>query len=181
MPIRDQHNEENLIQSLKRKDEEAFNQLYTNYSAALYGIIIKIIDSNEVANDLLQEVFLKIWRGIDRYDRKKGRLYTWMINIARNTAIDMVRSPSFQRENKNLELAPNQNKIKDGLSNHIRIDHLGLKEIVQKLDTNYQIIIDLAYFKGYTQKEIAEFLNIPLGTVKTRSKKALTELKRILK
>lgn len=180
MPIIDQYNEDRLIKSLKHKDEQAFNYLYDNYSAALYGIVIKVIGSVEEANDLLQEIFIKIWRNIDNYDSKKGRLYTWMLQIARNTAIDKLRSSGFQRENSNVSLAHNPLVTTESSSDNIHIDHLGLKDIVQKLDKNYQLIIELAYFKGYTQQEIAEMLKIPLGTVKTRSRKALIELKKIM-
>ncbi len=81
---------------LKQHQEPAFNYLYDHYSASLYSVILNIVPDKELANDVLQEVFLKIWRQIDTYDTTKGRLFTWMLNVARNASIDIIRSKNFQ-------------------------------------------------------------------------------------
>lgn len=174
-------NEAQLIDSLKGRDQSAFSYLYDNYAAALYGVIIKIIGREEAANDLLQESFVKIWKNIATYDESKGRLYTWMLNITRNTAIDLLRSSKFKQSRSTDNIEDNSNKIKGNLGNTIKVDNFGVKQIVDRLEEKYQKIIDLSFFKGYTHEEIAQELSIPLGTVKTRSRSALLQLKNIMK
>ena len=88
------YTEQELISLLKSRDNRAFGYLYDNYSAALFGIITQIVGDMELANDVLQEVFINVWRKIETYDPTKGRLFTWMLNIARNASIDILRSKS---------------------------------------------------------------------------------------
>ncbi|RYZ35433.1 MAG: sigma-70 family RNA polymerase sigma factor [Sphingobacteriales bacterium] len=175
------HTEPDLVASLKNKDQLAFGYLYDNYGGALYGVVMKVINKEESAKDLLQEVFVKIWRNIDSYDAAKGRLYTWMLNIARNAAIDVLRSSGFNQDKKISDLENNVHVEAAGLSTAIKTDHIGLKQIVNGLKEEYRQIIDLAYFQGFTQEEIAKELNIPVGTVKTRSRSALIQLKSLMK
>lgn len=171
--------ETELISLLKSKDEKTFNYLYDNYSGALYGIILKVLGKEELANDVLQEVFVKIWRSIEQYDSSKGRLYTWMLNIARNSAIDTLRSKSFQQEQKTTDI-DNNVYLNDGRrSSTNNTDVLGLKKSVMNLKPEFRVLIDLAYFQGFTQEEISQALNIPLGTVKTRMRNAILELKSV--
>lgn len=181
MPPHTINNETELVALLKSKDQQAFSYLYDNYGGAIYGIIIKIIGNEESARDLLQEVFIKIWRSMDSYDAGKGRLYTWMLNIARNSAIDVLRSSRYNQDKKISELENNVHNDNNALSTSIKTDHIGLKKIVSALKEEYRQIIDLAYFKGYTQDEIAKELNIPVGTVKTRSRSALIQLKSVMR
>lgn len=165
---------------LKGKDTEAFNVLYDNYSAALYGVISRIVESEATAQDILQDVFVKIWKRIDSYDSTKGRLFTWMLNIARNTAIDELRSAQHKQGIKNHTIEDSVNTINSSQSTSIKTDQIGLKETVLKLKSEYKLIIDLLYFKGYTQEEVSQEFNIPLGTVKTRTRAALTDLRKLL-
>lgn len=176
-----QYTEAELVALLKSKDQQAYNYLYGNYAAALYGVIMKVLSNNEeAAKDLLQEVFIKIWKGIDSYDATKGRLYTWMLNIARNSAIDVLRSAKYNNDKKISDIDNNVHMDSNTLSTSIKTDHFGLKKIVDGLKDEYKQIINLAYFKGYTQEEVAEELNIPIGTVKTRSRSALLQLKNLM-
>lgn len=175
------YNEETLILLLRKKNEEAFRYLYDHYAAALYGVVLKVVNEQELANDLLQEVFVKIWNRIDSYDPQKGRLFTWMLHIARNTAIDMLRSRAYQQQEKNQSLESNVhigNSVQ--MSSAVRVDEIGLKNILNRLSDEQRILIEKAYFKGYTQEEIARELQIPLGTVKTRIRHALQKLRDIL-
>ena len=175
------YTEEELVSLLKSKNIEAYNTLYDNYSASLYGIITRIIPAEEIAQDVLQDVFIKIWKSIDSYDTTKGRLFTWMLNIARNSAIDYSRSKQFKIENKNQDI---NNSVYELNKQHLTVmntDTIGLKEEVVKLKDDYRVLIDLIYFKGYTQEETAKELNIPLGTVKTRVRAAIMELRKIIK
>ena len=180
--------EEELIALLKNKDEKAFNYLYDNYSGALYGLILKIVAVSEYAEEVIQDVFVKIWKNTDQYDASKGRLYTWMINIARNTALDYLKSKGYQNEQKNHSLSNFVHKDDAALlAGQVdetaikRSDQIGMKNIINSMKREWQELIELAYFQGYTQTEIAEKLQIPIGTVKTRTRNALTELKKLLK
>ncbi|MES2480032.1 MAG: RNA polymerase sigma factor [Bacteroidota bacterium] len=172
-------NETELIAMLQSKDEKAFNYLYDNYSGALYGVILKVLNQEEIANDLLQEVFVKIWKNIDQYDSSKGRLYTWMLNIARNQAIDTLRSKRFQQDQKTTDIDNNVYLNDNTRSSTNNTDILGLKKSVMNLKPEFRILVDLAYFQGFTQEEISKTLNIPLGTVKTRLRNAILELKTV--
>ena len=176
-----QYTETELVALLKNKDQQAYNYLYGNYAAALYGVIMKVLNNNEeAAKDLLQEVFIKIWKNIASYDSAKGRLYTWMLNIARNSAIDVLRSAKYNNDKKISDIDNNVHIDSNVLSTSIKTDHFGLKKIVDGLKDEYRQIINLAYFNGYTQEEVAEELNIPIGTVKTRSRSALLQLKNLM-
>lgn len=170
-----------LVQGLKSRDQQIFGYLYDHYSPALYGVVLKVLNDENTASDVLQEVFLKIWRGIDKYDTEKGRLFTWMLNIARNTAIDSLRSKGHKLDQKIQELSNDVYLQTSQLTVQPAVDHLGLSKVLEKLNKEQRTIIDLAYYKGCTQEEIARVLDIPLGTVKTRMRNAIIQLRNILK
>jgi RNA polymerase sigma factor (sigma-70 family) len=174
------YTESELVLGLKARNEKHFGYLYDHYSPALYGIALKVLNDEAIAGDVLQEIFLKIWRNIERYDVDKGRLFTWMVNIARNTAIDTLRSKAHKLGQKVHELAAN-GQGSDHLAIYPSVDHLGLVKVVEQLNKEQRVIIDLAYYKGCTQEEIAKILDIPLGTVKTRMRNAIIQLRNILK
>lgn len=170
--------EKNIIQGLQQQNKESISRLYDQYGPTLYGIILKIVQNEEIAKDVLQEVFVKIWKNGARYDTKKGSIFTWMLNIARNTAIDKTRSASFRQKGKIQDL--DQTVYNNtSLTTEQNTDVIGLKNFVNGLEEKYREIIDLVYFRGYTQKEVEKHLNIPLGTVKSRVRIGLRELKRI--
>lgn len=173
--------EEELVSLLKSKDQKGFNILYNNYSGALFGVINKIVQSDDDANDLLQDTFLKIWRNIDNYDPSKGSIFTWMMNIARNLSIDRVRSADFRDSSQNISME--QNIIYQVDSEHqtvMDVDSIGLRKVVDNLKPEYRQLIELVYYKGYTQAEVSEEYGIPLGTVKTRIKAAVGSLRAML-
>ena len=172
--------EEELVSRLFRKDKNAFSYLYDNYAPALYGVIFRIVQEEETAQDILQEAFVKIWNNFQQYDKTKGRLFTWIINLARNLAIDATRSKSFKNQQKNLGLDNIVSFIDSNKSTSFNPEQIGLKALIEKLRPEQREIIDLAYFKGYTQAEISETLNIPLGTVKTRMRSAILRLREII-
>jgi RNA polymerase sigma factor (sigma-70 family) len=176
------YTEQELVAALKARDNKAFAFLYDNYAGALYSIIRQIItDNSELAGDVLQEVFINIWRKIESYDQSKGRLFTWMLNIARNAAIDTRRSKSYQNSQKNQELPDNVYKGASNQTTQQNIDNIGLKKVLEKLKPEHRVLVELAYFKGFTHEEIAEMMTIPLGTVKTRIRNALLQLREYLK
>ncbi|MDB5229290.1 MAG: sigma-70 family polymerase sigma factor [Chitinophagaceae bacterium] len=172
------YTEAELVTLLKQRDRSAFDHLYENYSGALYTIVCNIVSDKETGNDVLQEVFIKIWRQIEQYNETKGRLFTWMLNIARNASIDYVRSRQFKNSRQNLELTDTVYDGGEGVQ--LNTDKIGLKRIVEKLPEDYRRLVELAYFKGYTQEEISDLLKVPLGTVKTRLRKALTDLRKMM-
>lgn len=173
--------EEELVALLRDKDERGFTILYNNYSSALYGVLNKIVQSNDDANDLLQDTFLKIWKNIGNYDSSKGSIFTWMMNIARNLAIDKVRSVDFRDTSQNVSM---EDKVVYQIDNEYQteqdVNGIGLQKVVDKLKPEYKQLIDLVYYQGYTQAEVAEEYGIPLGTVKTRIKAAVTTLRTLL-
>lgn len=148
------------------------------YSGALMGVISRIIPQTEVAEDLLQETFIKIWSSVASYDSSKGRLFTWMINIARNLSIDKLRSRDFKNAGKNQDIENNVDFIDSQKEVTFNADLLGIKEMVTALKPEFNHVLNLVYFKGYTHVEAAEELNLPLGTVKTRIRMAIMELRK---
>ena len=175
------YTEAELVTLLKAREERAFSYLYDHYSGALYSVILQIVNDAEIANDILQDVFLNIWRKIESYDPSKGRLFTWMLNIARNASIDTLRSRSYQNSQKNRGFPDNVDVYIPGLSTQVNVDNIGLGKTLEKLKEDQRRLIDLAYFKGYTHEEIAEIEEIPLGTVKTRIRAALIQLRELIK
>ena len=173
------YSEQELVAALKAKDEQAFSYLYDHYSGSLYSIVLQIVKSPEIANDVLQEIFINIWRRIDTYDPIKGRLFTWMLNISRNASIDMLRSKNYQNSQKNQEIT--DNVYGNDQMTQTSIDSIGLTKFLGKLRPELRVLIELAYFKGYTHDEIAQIEDIPLGTVKTRIRNALLQLREYLR
>lgn len=167
--------QDNLIERLKQRDASALSELYDAYSGALYGVVLRIVRTPEVAEQVLQDVFLKAWRNIEAYDPAKGRLFTWLVNIARNAAIDAVRSASYRQQQKTDSL---ETLVHSPGGQGVHPDHIGLRELVAQLEEKHRTLIELLYFQGYTQEEAAEAVGIPLGTVKTRVRWALRELRR---
>lgn len=169
------YNETELVKSLQERSEKAFGYLYDNYSGSLFGIIHSIITDTETANDVLQDVFINIWRKIGSYDASKGRLFTWMLNVARNAAIDKIRSKGFKDGLKNQPMSENVN-----VNAEPAINDVGLRKVISRLKPEHRVLVDLSYFQGFTHEEIAKSMNIPLGTVKTRIRTALMQLRTLI-
>ena len=170
--------EEELILALGNREKRGIEALYDMYSGALMGVIARIVVDEAIAEDVLQETFIKIWNSFLSYNADKGRLFTWMVNIARNLAIDKVRSKDFKNQNKNQEL-DNIVDYVDGQNNTAyKPELMGLKDLVEKLKPEQKAILDLIYFKGYTHVEVADELSVPLGTVKTRLRMGIIELRK---
>jgi RNA polymerase sigma factor (sigma-70 family) len=170
--------EDELVLSLRNREKIAVEALYDMYSASLFGVISRIVIDEAVAEDVLQETFVKIWHSFSGYSSGKGRLFTWMVNIARNLAIDKVRSKDFRNQNKNQELENNVTFIDEQKNTVYNPELLGIKELVGALKPEQKLILDLVYFKGYTHVEAADELGIPLGTIKTRLRMAIQQLRK---
>ncbi|HEV7783227.1 MAG TPA: sigma-70 family RNA polymerase sigma factor [Chitinophagaceae bacterium] len=178
MNSKTKYSEEELVALLQERNEQAFSYLYDNYSGSLYGIVNSIVPNKETANDVLQNVFINIWRKIESYDSSKGRLFTWMLNIARNAAIDEVRSKGYNDSQKNQSL--NENVDIPGAVTGPTVGDVGLKKVLMNLKEEMRVLVDMSYFQGFTHEEISKALNIPLGTVKTRIRSALIQLRTLI-
>jgi len=154
--------------------------LYDHYSGALYGVIFRILKKEAVSEEVLQDVFLKIWDRIDQYDASKGKLFTWLLNIARNQAIDKTRSREISKDQKTGGIENLVNSIDNEGYTEQRIEDIGVQEILKGLPQEQQFVVEHLYFKGYSQAELAEEFNIPLGTVKTRLRLAMQHLRTTL-
>jgi len=172
------YTEEQLVNGLKCHSNDAYEYLYANYKGALLTLILQFIADSEIANDVLQEVFLAVWKNIEKYDGNKGRLFTWLHTLTRNTSINTLRSKGFKSQQKNETIENHVYNIDYNNSGELNINQIGLRKQVHLLRTDYKNVLELSYFKGYTQEEISEELAIPLGTVKTRLRNALIELRK---
>lgn len=173
--------QEEILPLILKKDDKAFTTLYDMYSKSLFGVISNLIREQEEAEDVLQEVFVKIWKNIESYNESKGRFYTWILNIARNTAIDKLRSKSFNNSQKNLSSDNFVHLLDDSNKLTNRIDTIGIQEFVKKLKPKCIQLIELLFFQGYTQQEASDELEIPLGTVKTQNRNCINDLRNYLK
>ncbi|RIA08821.1 RNA polymerase sigma-70 factor (ECF subfamily) [Flavobacteriaceae bacterium MAR_2010_72] len=168
--------EQNIVRLLEKADKRALNLLYENYADSLYGVILQVTKNEELAQDALQETFVKVWKNSKKYDSKKAKLFTWLYRIAKNTAIDKLRSfnnrfeKEVQIEKSNVYILPTSN---------LNQDVLDLRDHVGRLDDKYQIVLKALFFEGMTQQEASEELDIPLGTIKSRLKIGLRELKKV--
>lgn len=170
-----QNLEDQITQLLKTGDQQALNLLYDHYSASLFGAIIKVTRNQELAEDALQETFVKVWRYADKYDAKKAKLFTWLFRIARNTAIDKLRSHNL-KFHKEVQIDKSDVYILPSTS--LNQDVIDLKAQLNKIEEKYQIVLNALFFEGMTQQEASEELDIPLGTIKSRLKIGLRELKK---
>jgi RNA polymerase sigma-70 factor (ECF subfamily) len=174
------YSEQELVSLLLQQNGQAFSYLYDNYSPALFGIINQIIPDKNISADVLQDVFISVWKKISSYDETKGRLFTWMLNIARNAAIDKIRSRPYQNSLKNQPLTETVNTLTANSVVNPQVNDIGLKKLVNRLKQEYRELIELSYFQGFTHEEISKLLNLPLGTVKTRIRTALTQLRTLM-
>jgi RNA polymerase sigma-70 factor (ECF subfamily) len=169
-----------LILELQNGNARAFERIYHLYSESTYGIIFSIIREEKIAEEVLQDVFLKIWENAPSYNSEKGRFFTWILNIARNAAIDKIRSKSFKNNQQNLKADNFVNILEDKTSFAESVDSIGLKKYIDKLKPVCKKLIDYLFISGYTQKETSEELNMPLGTVKTRNRMCIEQLREIV-
>lgn len=174
-------NEEEIVRALVNRERNAMGIVYDKYSSFLFGLIHKIVHSEQIAEDVLQEVFVKIWKNIDSFDAKKAKFVTWIANISRNLAIDKIRSKEYKNQLQNHDIGDFVNIIEDSPASSFNPEHIGVKEMLEKLTNEQRVLIDMVYFQGYTQAETAEKLGIPLGTVKTRIRSAINNLREIFK
>ena len=169
-----------LISDFQKDDQRAFAKLYDMYSESIHGVIFNIVRDHAIAQDVTQEVFVKVWDNRSTYSSAKGRFFTWILNISRNAAIDKIRSKDFKTHSKNLDAQIFVDILEGHNTATGRINAIGLDKFISKLADTCVKLIEILYFKGFTQKEASETLDIPIGTIKTRNRNCIKELRRMV-
>lgn len=169
-----------LIAKFQQKDERAFGELYALYKESILGVIYSVLHDQELSEEVLQDVFVKAWNNASSYSSEKGRFFTWLLNIARNAAIDKTRSKAFKNSKQNQNAAYYVDILEAKSNFSSKVDAIGIKKYIEVLEPICKKVIQLLFFKGYTQKETAEELDIPLGTVKTRNRICIKKLREVL-
>lgn len=168
--------ENHIVELLKERNEKAISLLYEHYGDTLYGVAHKVVRDEDLAQDVLQESFVKIWKNSDSYDASKAKLFTWLFRITRNTAIDKLRSANTKADR---EIQIDVSNVYTLGVESTRPDLMDVQENLNKIEPKYQIVLDALFFQGMTQQEASEELDIPLGTIKSRLKIGLRELRKI--
>ncbi|WP_437399411.1 RNA polymerase sigma factor [Flagellimonas lutimaris] len=168
--------ERHIVSLLAEKDDKAISLLYENYGDTLFGVAYKVVKDEDLAQDVLQESFIKIWKKADTYDASKAKLFTWLFRITRNTAIDKLRSVTNKSDK---EIQIDVSDVYNVGVKGINPEHLDIQENLDKIEEKYRIVLEALFFEGMTQQEASDELDIPLGTIKSRLKIGLRELGKI--
>jgi len=179
MAVRTAEDDTNLVERMQGRDPRALAELYDRYGRVVYALILRVVRDPGIAEDLVQETFLRVWNRVHGFDAQKGSIGPWLLAVARNRAIDYLRSAGG-RERNSVEYEETDHPAlytdmeKDILaSDKARV----VKSAMDKLSPNQRQVIELAYFEGLSQTEMAERMGQPLGTVKTWVRSALKNLR----
>ena len=174
------HYDEELARRLQQRDERAMVDLYDRYGRLAWSVVVAIVRDTSLAEDLVQETFLRVWTRIQFFDAARGALGPWLLAIARNRAIDHIRSvrSRMDRGSVELDVTSHPSLFVDMERDIFNTDHARLiGAALKKLNANQQRVIELAYYEGLSQTEMAERMGQPLGTVKTWVRTALSTLR----
>lgn len=169
--------EQQIIELFRKGDVRAMDLLYDHYGDNLYGIVNRITKDDALAQDVIQDAFIKIWKQSALYDSSKGRLFTWLLTIVRNQALDALRKIKRKNEIRGTAADVSLSVISAGNEN-LSIDH-DVKTVLGSLDSHHRELLEHSYILGFSHPEIAEKFDIPLGTVKTRIRSAMQELRAV--
>ena len=169
-----------LIQRFKAGDLPAFELLHGRYAEAICGVVHTVLRNKERAEEITQDVFVKVWHYRDSYDASKGRFFTWILNIARNAAIDELRSKSHKEQQLNQHTTIFVDIAEEREDNPFGVDMKHIGKLITGLGKKCHQLLEMLYFKGLSQKEASDFLDIPLGTVKTRNRNCIARLRKNL-
>lgn len=182
----DNSEELDLMKRIKAKDSVALADLYDLYNRLLYGMILSIVKSKPEAEDVLQEVFVNIWQKADSFKEKRGNVFSWIVTLTRNRAIDRLRSKGYKTQQKasaNIDdpIITLEGDYYDPLETTIFSERKRMvKKALSEIPEKQCKVLKIAYYQGMTQSEIADQLDIPLGTVKTRMRQGMLKMKDIL-
>jgi RNA polymerase sigma-70 factor (ECF subfamily) len=168
--------EKHIVELLQERNDKAISLLYDNYGDTLLGVAKKVVRSDDLAQDVLQESFVKIWKKADSYDPSKAKLFTWLFRITRNTAIDKLRSINTKSDK---EIQIDVSDVYTLGVESTKPELMDVQNHLDKIEEKYRIVLDALFFQGMTQQEASEDLDIPLGTIKSRLKIGLRELRKI--
>ena len=170
-----------LLKAIAARDEAALAQLYDRYDRILFGLLMRILNNREEAEDVLQETFLQVWRKAADFDESRGRPFTWLVTLARSRGIDRLRTLASRERIAEAGAREVSEEISDAATDAFKSEQRGLvSDALAKLPDEQKRPIMLAYFDGLTQSEIATRLGAPLGTVKTRMRTGMIRLRELL-
>jgi RNA polymerase sigma-70 factor (ECF subfamily) len=182
LPDAPQQPDNDLLHAVARGDEAALATLYDRYASILLGLVLRILHSRGEAEDVLQEVFLQVWRRAADFDESRGRAFTWLVTLARSRAIDRLRSLDARGRAATASAAEPSEQVGDASLDALRAEQSEIvRDALAQLSEDQRTTLLLAYQEGLTQTEIAERLKQPLGTVKTRTRAGLTKLRELLR
>lgn len=174
-------NDVELLKAIAARDEAALGQLYDRYRLILFGVLMRILNSREEAEDVLQEVFLQVWRRAADFDENRGRPFTWLVTLVRSRGIDRLRSLASRERVAIAGANEASDETSDAATDAIRSEQRGVvNSALSQLPEEQKQPLMLAYFDGLTQSEIAMQLGAPLGTVKTRMRSGMMKLRELL-
>lgn len=166
-------NETIIIERFQNRDEAALSKLYDKYAGAIYGVIIRMCKNEEAAQEILQETFMKAWDKSHLYDASKGKIYTWLYRIARNTTLNFLRKDTKLIQTEDLSVYKDE-----GVEDNVEL-YATLRGALTKLDAHHQEALKLIYFNGLTHKEAHEEMDVPLGTFKSYVRQAVKKLREV--
>jgi len=176
MPVSKKFSHDQLVVLLKKHDPDAYQYLYQAYSGRLYFLVLSIVKSPEQSLEVLQDVFIKIWKSIEAYE-DHGLFFTWLIMITRTTCLDAIKKKDYRNQRLNVNLEDYQTVVP---AESFNSDGIGLFDCVKHLPRDYKILIMLSYFDGFTHQQISQMLDMPMGTVKSKLRRAIRQLKAFL-
>lgn len=175
--------DEELLALIRNRDQQALAEIYDRYSSLVYGMALKVLQNVAFAQEITQDVFMKLWSKSERFDSSKGKFTSWLLTVTRNASIDRIRRE--QKHNPEALFADFGDRLRDEISSPHLISALErtilINSMLKRLPPEQRQVIELAFFRGCTQQEIANRLGIPLGTVKTRMRLGMAKLREMWK
>jgi RNA polymerase sigma-70 factor (ECF subfamily) len=170
-----------VIHAIARGDEQAVACLYDRYRVILFGLLVRILNSREEAEDVLQEVFLQVWRRAADFNELRGKPFTWLVTLSRSRGIDRLRSLGARERAATASASNPEEAVSDAADDAYKSEQRGIvARALKQLPDDQKAALVLAYFEGLTQSEIAMRLGAPLGTVKTRMRSGMIKLRELL-
>ncbi len=171
--------DEDLIALVEARDAEAFAALYDRHGRAAYSLSYRMLGERQAAEDLVQEGFIKVWRSATSYRAERGSVRTWILSIVHNRGIDNLRSSASRRRTQDkVELTAETSQPSEAFAETWRnSQRTQVQAALRSLPSEQLKILEMAYYSGYTHAEIAEMLDLPLGTVKGRMRLGMKKIK----